>query len=170
MAKTVRRSETYNACALIHGSNENSIAYGMINTLTSKYSAKDLSKHILSAKPSFVNELKHQTMSSSEKLYYKSHDNLLRSLNVYYSHCVMGKTKYLNIRQANKNKVHIPNYITYQNLSRYIQEINIGSLRDVKEDFGEDLEGDPVERMYRPIIPYVQRIAEFYFAVYQKRN
>ena len=171
MAKTVRRSETFNACLLIHGSNVESTAYGMINTLTSKYSAKDLSNHILTAKPAFVNELKHQTMLANERSYYKSNSNLLRSLNVYYSHCVMGKTKYLNIRKANKNKVHIPNYVTYQNLSKYIRDINIGVLRDVQEDFGKGLEDeDVVEGMYRPLVPYVQRIAEFYFTVYQKRT
>ena len=103
MAKTVRRNETYTACSLIHGSNEDSTAYGMINTLTSKYSSKALTKHVLSAKPSILNELKNQVLSGKEKQYYQSHENLLRSLNVYYSHCVMGKAKFLNIRKANKN-------------------------------------------------------------------
>ena len=83
----------------------------------------------------------------------------------------MGKIKYLNIRKENKNKVHIPNYVTYQNLSKYIRDIYIGVLRDVQEDFGKGLEdGDVIEGMYRPLVPYVQSLAEFYFTVYQKKD
>ena len=42
-------------------------------------------------------------------------------------------------------------------------------LRDVQEDFGKGLDWDVVEWMYRPLVPYVQRLAEFYFTVYQKK-
>ena len=56
-------------------------------------------------------------------------------------------------------------------MSKYIREIDIGILRDVQEDFGQGLpEEDSVEGSYRPLIPYVQRISQFYFNVCKDRT
>ena len=83
----------------------------------------------------------------------------------------MGKTKYLSMRKANKNKENIPNYVTYDKLSKSIRDIDMGILKDVNEDFGKGLpEDDFVEGCYRPLIPYAQRIAEFYLNVYDERS
>ena len=171
MARTVRRNETFTACSLIHGSTKESTAYGFIDTLTSKFPAKELAKQVLSAKPSFVKELQNETISKKRKEYSKSTKNILRSLNIYYSHSVMGKAKYICIRKANKNDENVPNYVTYRTLADYINDIDIGIIRDVKTDFGQGLEGEESgEGVYRPLIPYVQRILEFYLNVYKKRN
>ena len=47
----------------------------------------------------------------------------------------------------------------------------MGIVRDVQEDFGKGLqEEDSIEGSYRPLIPYVQRICQFYFYVYKDRT
>ena len=83
--------------------------YGLLDTLTSQFKAKELVKHVLEAKPSFVKELEKVIVTKREKSYYTSEKNLLRSLNIYYSHSVMGKAKYSCNQKANKNKENVPN-------------------------------------------------------------
>ena len=65
-SKVVRRSETFQACSEIHGAsieNVEPLVHGMIDTLTSKVKAKDLSKSVLAAKSSFVNEIKENVIT-----------------------------------------------------------------------------------------------------------
>lgn len=125
-ARTIHRSEAITACSLIHGSKE---TYGIIDTLTSKFKSKDLVESVLAAKPSSEKELESKTMARNEKNYYDSNDMLLRSLNIYYSHSVMDKSKYQSNRKANKNKNNIPNYIPYKKLASYINRIDIDSQK-----------------------------------------
>ena len=155
-------------CSLIHGNKE--ATYGILDTLTSKVKSKDLVESVLDAKPSFVNELESKVMAQSEKNYYVSNDNLLRSLNVYYSHSVMGKSKYQSIKKANKNK-NIPNFVPYKKLANYINSIDIGEVRSVHADFGQDLPlEESGEGMFRPLVDYVQRLSKFYLTVYLERK
>ena len=69
----------------------------MIDMLTSKYSAKYLSKKILNSKESLATAIKRNVINSWSKEYYNSNENILRSTNAYYSHKVLGKRKYLQI-------------------------------------------------------------------------
>ena len=74
-------------------------------------------------------------MKSWGKDYSNSAENTLRSLNAYYSHNVMGKRKYNNIRKANKASSYqgakVPNYIPYRNLFDEINSVDIGAINDV---------------------------------------
>ena len=79
--------------------------HGMLETLTSKCSSKDLSYKIMNSKKSLVNAVSTVAMKQWQSEYISSEENMLRSLNTYYSHNVMGKIKYLNIRKANRNAV-----------------------------------------------------------------
>ena len=168
-ARTIRRSETMTACSLIHGCKES--AYGILDTLTSKFKVKDLVESVLATKPSFVKELESKVMTQNEKIYYDSNDNLLRSLNIYYCHSVMGKSKYESNRKANKNKSNIPNYVPYKKLASYINSIDIGEVRSVHTDFGENLSlEESGDGMYRPLVDYVQRLSKFYLTVYPMRK
>jgi len=60
--------------------------------------------------------------------YKSSQENKLRSLNVYYSHEVMGKTKYSMVHKANKASVfeghQLPNYIPYKELAELINKVD----------------------------------------------
>ena len=83
----------------------------------------------------------------------------------------MGKAKFISIRKANRNDDNVPNYVSYGTLANHINNIDIGVIKDVKTDFGHDLEGEESgEGVYRPLIPYVQRISKFYLNVYKQRN
>ena len=121
-AKIVRRNETMFACNAIHGGTDGNITpivVGMIDTLTSKCHSQELSK---------VNSIKDSVHQEWLVDYVNSNDNLLRSLNMYYSHDVMGKRKYLNIRKANRSSAvnkKVPNFVSYPVLSRCINDINI---------------------------------------------
>ena len=87
--------------------------------------------------------------------YYKSRDNLLKSLNVYYSHNVMGKAKYKAIRE----------------LSSYIREIDIGLVEDVQEKYGDGIDGEEkVDGVCRSLGKYALRLAEFYIKVNENRT
>ena len=137
-AKVTRFNETMESSKLIHGatdSNPDPAVAGMLNTLTSKVKSKNLSEKILLSKPSLVKELNSTIMNKWSKDKYNSDENKLRSLNVYYSHKVMGKRKYINLRKANKasssRKSRIPNYIPYNELSTLVNSIDIGTVKDV---------------------------------------
>ena len=94
-------------------------------------------KAILASKKSLVTEIKSATVKSWSKDYSNSTENTLRSLNVYYSHNVMGKRKYNNIRKANNASsylgVKVPNYIPYRNLSDEINSVDIEAVNDVNK-------------------------------------
>ena len=107
-AKVIRINETIEACNAIHGGTANDPSatfHGMLETLTSKCSSKDLSYKIMNSKKSLVNAVSTVAMKQWQSEYISSEENMLRSLNTYYSHNVMGKIKYLNIRKANRNAV-----------------------------------------------------------------
>ena len=62
-----------------------------------------------------------------------SNENVLRSLNIYYSHNVMGKAKYQSIRKANRKSTYkeigVPNYVPYPLLSTTINNINLHDMK-----------------------------------------
>ena len=171
-AKVIRRKETFDACTAIHGAsiiNKKPAAIGMIDTLTSQFKAKELSDELMHSKPSFVKVLTENIISTWSKNYYKSHDNMLRSLNIYYSHDVMGKSKYISIRKANRCS-NSPNYVPYSNLAKYMNQVDIDIVRNICPDLTENVEHDEIkEGMYRPLDTYMLRIAQFYLTVNQER-
>ena len=98
--KCVCRSETYQMCQAVHGgtdANSNPTLYGMLDTVASKFKSSEVSSAILSSKKSVVNSLKDTQLGNWAKSYKNSNQNVLRSMNVFYSHDVMGKRKYINV-------------------------------------------------------------------------
>ena len=136
-AKSTHRNETFEACSHIHGSSENNkepCVFGMIDTLVAKNKGKDLAPKILNAKNSLSSEISKLVLKSFSHDYYHSDKNILRSLSTYYSHNVMGKTKYISVRKANKDVkykgVKMANYVPYKKLSEAIRDVNIGNVHD----------------------------------------
>ena len=137
----------------------------MIDTLTSKCKTKDLSKKILNLKSSVANFTRNTSISEWAKSYYHSNANVLTSLNVYYSHDVMGKAKYLNVRKANRRasfkNTEVPNYVPYKMLAETINNIDIGVLNAITETNGQE----SFKGAYRNPAEYILRIAEFYLKI-----
>ena len=74
----------------------------MVDTLNSKFRTKQVSNFILNSKFKLLNSLKNKVGMNCLKSFNKSGENNLRSSNTYYSHDVLGKRKYSNLRKANK--------------------------------------------------------------------
>ena len=86
----------------------------------------------------------------------------------------MGKAKYLNIRKANKKALHegfkITNYVSYKELSSYMNKIDIDTVINIDPAFTYDLEdSEKGQGMFRPLDSYVPRLAKFYLSVNEKR-
>ena len=175
-AKVSRRSETFEACSLIHGGtddNKDPVGYGMLDTLTAKCKTKELSQQILLSKASLVGEIKKSVLKSFSTDYYKSEDNGLRSLNVYYSHNVMGKIKYIEMRKANRytifKGVKMANYLPYKDLAELIRNVDIGNVQDVKPTLTFDCH-DGLDGCYRPPAEFSLRLSKFYLNVDRYRE
>ena len=177
MAKVIRRAETVQACTAIHGAspvNMEPVIEGIMDTLTSKFKSKNVADKILNSKSAVVNTINTTVVTKWTKDYFKSSENLLRSLNTYYSHCVMGKAKYINIRKANRKacyqKTKVPNFVTYATLSNYINNIDIGPLLNIEPTFTDGLPLDEIgSGMYRPCDVYLLRLAQFYLLTNEHR-
>ena len=172
-AKSRRRKKTFLECSAIHGGNGDNIeptVYGMLDTLAAKCKADQLSVKILNSKASVRSAIEKQCSKKYRYDYYKSTENILRSLNVYYSHHVMGKRKYINVRKANKAP-GIPNFVSYKLLADKINQINIGTLKNIDPDLTKDLDGDEVGKgKFRDLVQYAPRIAQFYLTVNETRD
>ena len=142
----------------------------MVDTLNSKFRTKQVSNVILNSKPKLLNSLKSKIGINWPKSFNKSEENKLRSLNTYYSHDVLGKRKYLNLRKANKQAKFqgnsVPNYILYKELAQVINTIDIGTVRNLS-DLCSDYKNTPV--VYREPVEFILRLAEFYLFVNEER-
>ena len=107
-AKVRRCNETYDACSLIHsGCKDNKIPVlkGILETVGRKFSSTDVVTELNGGKNPITRRLSQNLINSWHNNFYKSNENRVRSLNVYYSHNVMGKQKYKAIRKANRNSL-----------------------------------------------------------------
>ncbi|XP_057297789.1 uncharacterized protein LOC130628799 [Hydractinia symbiolongicarpus] len=176
-AKDTRRLETFEACSAIHGGSKESVQpvmFGMIDTLCSKIPSKMFAKSLLNAKSSVVKQIKETTIKIANEEFYNSEDNKLRSLNVFYSHNVMGKAKYMAIRKANRisqNKQNsVVNYIQYPHLATIINNIDIGTLHDIHPTLTFGDETKSVTGNYRSCDEFLLRLAKFYLKVNRQRS
>jgi len=79
MTRSVRRSQTFHACSVIHGVNSDlgPLIDGMLDTLTSKIKSKNLARSILKCKPSLVKEIEKEILLKWKNEYNKSNENML---------------------------------------------------------------------------------------------
>ena len=172
--KQRRRNETLNACiAAIHGASKENPAppalTGLIDTINSKFKSDQISNKILTSKSSVSNAISKKCESQCHNDYYKSEENLLRSLNVYYSYNVMGKRKFMNIRKSNKSP-DTPNYVSYKNLSKRIRDIDIGIVYNINPILTDGLPEEEIgEGMFRYLSQFALRLVEFYINVNDSR-
>ena len=171
-SKRRRVKETLSVCNAIHGSSEESIEpamTGMLQTLSSKCKGEWLADKILSTKTSLTRALKKKCNTQSKTEYYSSIENLLRSMNVYYSQDVLGKRKYMAIRKSNKTP-GVVNFVDYKTLARHIRTVDIGDVQDIEPVFTHGLPDEEIgDGMFRNLVKFAPFLAEFYLHVNETR-
>ena len=117
--------------------------------------------------------------------YEKSDQNQLRSMRVLYEGGMVSKRKYTNIRnsgdvmkqspdQSGKNKksqfmqsCEIPKILPYKTLMSYIRNIDLGEVLPL-EILAEKLSTESVPGVYRPLKPFLLRLADMYLTLHEK--
>ena len=172
-SKIVRWKGRFEACSVIHGGlslKADPVIEGMAHTLNSKFRTKQVSNVTLNSKSKLPNSLKSEIGINWLKSFNKLEENKLRSLNTYYSHNVLGKRKYLNLRKANKQAKFqghsVPNSISYKELAQVINTIDIGTVKNLS-DLRSDYKNTPA--VYRAPVKLIVRLAEFYLFVNENR-
>ena len=103
------------------------------------------------------------------KRFYHSQQN--KTLNTYYSHYVLGKRKYLNLRKANKQAKFegnsVPNFLPCTELALGINKMDIGKLENLSSHSSDY---EKVAGPYRDPIAFILRVAKFYLHVNEKRT
>ena len=115
----------------------------------------------LNLKASITNSIKKKSADKYKVDYFRSQENLLRSVNVYYSHNVIGKQKYMNIKRASKVP-EILDLAPYKNVAIKIQSVDTGTLFSLNSEFAQDLHGEECgDGMYRCLKTFLSRLAQF---------
>ena len=113
----------------------------------------------------------------------KRDQNQLRSMRVLYKGGMVSKWKYTNIRnssdvmkpdQSGKNNksqfmhsCEIPKILPYKTLMSYIRNIDIGEVVTL-EILAENLSTESVPGVYRPLKPFLLRLADMYLTLHEK--
>ena len=104
--------------------------------------------------------------------------DMLRSVSIFYSRGVMGKKKYRSVYRSlsmttnpkKKTKTtriqvmscSLPRLLPYKKVIRFLNEVDIGTLKSVREDFCSDLELEDQVDGCRNLSEYLVRLASFY--------
>ena len=115
----------------------------------------------------------------------KSDQNQLRSMRVLYEGGMVSKRKYTNIRissdvmkqspeQSGTNKksqfmqsCEIPKILPYKTLMSYIRNMDIGEVVPL-QILAEKLSTESVPGVYRPLKPFLLRLADMYLTLHEK--
>ena len=168
----------HDACSLIHAGckdNKVSVLKVILETVGSKFTSTHVVSDLNNGKNAITRRLSRNFINSWHNNFYKIIENMVRSLNVYYSHNVRGMQKYKAIRKSNRNSLfhhqRVANYIPYSDLSHYINSLDIGILLPFCPDTAsvDEIQHKPVGT-FRDVCTYIQRLAKVYLTVYQYRD
>ena len=167
-SKQRRRKETVFLCSVIHGGTVNNkipVINGMFDSLTGILKPDEFAVKALNLKASITNSIKKKCADKCKVHYFRSQENLLRSVNVYYSHNVIGKKKYINIKRASKAP-GIPGLSPYKDVTTKILSVDIGTLFSINPEFTQGLGREECgDGMYRCLITFLPRLTQFYLSV-----
>ena len=80
-------------------------------------------------------------MKEQKVRFYKSRENMTRSLQTFYSQDVLGKREYIALRKANKSLEAI-NFSPYAELAKFREGIDIGDLINFESSLKVGLDED----------------------------
>ena len=139
---------------------------GVLDTLTTKFSTDQLAENILNSKNYLAKSIRNKAIKKWSKDFYRSKKGILRSLNSYFSHSVLGKRKYLSYRKANQGAIlensKITHFFSYKLLVKEIENIDIGQQHDTSE-LCHDTKS--LNGMYRPPAELILYLTKFYLQV-----
>jgi len=96
-AKRIRMAEVFTAATLAFGGstrNKGPILNGLLDTIGENFKSIEVVNSLIMSKEKHMQKLNNNCIISWHNKFYTSHENILRSANVYYCDHVMGKGKY----------------------------------------------------------------------------
>ena len=165
-------------------SDDQSVQDGLWTTLIGTTSKQVMETYIANSAVC-MNDIIPKIVKRRVQEYEKSDQNQLRSMRVLYKGGMVSKRKYTNIRnssdvmkqspdQSGKNKksqfmqsCEIPKILPYKTLMSYIRNIDLGEVLPL-EILAEKLSTESVPGVYRPLKPFLLRLADMYLTLHEK--
>ena len=165
-------------------SDDQSVQDGLWTTLIGTASKQVMETYITNSAVC-MNDIIPKIVKRRVQEYEKSEQNQLRSMRVLYEGGMVRKRKYTNIRnsgdvmkqspdQSGKNKksqfmqsCEIPKILPYKTLMSYIRNIDLGEVLPL-EILAEKLSTESVPGVYRPLKPFLLRLADMYLTLHEK--
>ena len=165
-------------------SDDQSVQDGLWTTLIGTASKQVMETYITNSAVC-MNDIIPKIVKRRVQEYEKSEQNQLRSMRVLYEGGMVSKRKYTNIRnsgdvmkqspdQSGKNKksqfmqsCEIPKILPYKTLMSYIRNIDLGEVLPL-EILAEKLSTESVPGVYRPLKPFLLRVADMYLTLHEK--
>jgi hypothetical protein len=177
-----RRKETFDFAQKVHGGGAESQlpgSVGIIDTMLEKCS-HSVMVDMLSSNKKFNRTVLPAIYKKKLVEYESSHENMIRSVSVYYSGGVAGKKKYRKIYRdssykkgfkskeslrASVNNCPVPRLVPYHKLMEFIKTINLGKIYSVYDNLCDGLDdSQKVHGCYRNLKELLVRLAEFYLS------
>ena len=156
-----RRHETKKTASTIHGGSGNNLTPafdGMFDTLEKRCKVDKMKDYVLSQKV-LTKKVVSTASKENSKAFEGSPENARRSIAVFYSSGVMGKQKYNFVRPALSMKKKeimekgrsaitvmpnclVPKFLPYNKLVKEINQVSIGNVYKVEEQFQGVLEDE----------------------------
>ena len=176
-----RRHEMMKTASRIHGGSENNLTPafdGMFDTLAKRCKVDKMKEYVFSQK-ALTKKVASTAFKENSKAFESSPENAKRSIAVFYSSGVMGKWKYKSVRLALSMKKRetmgngrsaitvmpncpIPKLLPYNKPVKEINQVSIGNVYKLEEQFQGVMEDEITQGCFRKLIEYLPRLAKFY--------
>ena len=180
-----RRKETVDACAEIHGGtseDKGPVLDALWLTLVKEAKPTQLAR-FFSLSKKVMTKVVPKVVKGSICTFENSFENKVRSVRVLYSKGLLSKEKYKSIRlnlsmdvcKISKKRtslkvvtnVHLPKILPYGKLINFVNTIDVGNTKDIK-DFCYNLDADEVvDGVYRELQPFLLQLADMYVCLNQ---
>ena len=185
-----RRKKTLSVLRPIHcGTAENNVRKpvldGIWSTLVGSTTKEELARYIAQSNVC-TSKVLPKIVSENIKQYEKSEANTIRSLRILYEGGIMSKRKYTTIRNCSDltgdkqdesvrrniktefmKGCEIPKLVPYKQLMKTVNTIDIGEVVDL-ETLAVRLSAPSVPGVYRPLKPFLLRLADLYITLHEK--
>ena len=175
-----RRHETLTHASAIHSGSKNnpdSAFDGMFDTLAKRCKVDKMKDYVLGQK-TLKEKVASATFKKNVKAFESSAENAKRSIAAFYSSGVMGKRKYKSVRISLSMKTNettkgrsaisvmpkcpIPKLLPYDKLVKEINQIDIGNVYRLDEEFQGAIGDELTQGCFRKLVEYLPRLTKFY--------